>query len=69
MDKLEDDGVTMIASVPVKPEVKISAYKGIKIQEYAYNVEDAEIDSEMTVMPIRVLGIVHLTVVALRTTA
>ena len=47
VDALSDDGVTMVATVPVKPEVKISAYKGIKIREYAYNVEDAEVDAEL----------------------
>ncbi|MBQ7948596.1 MAG: trigger factor [Clostridia bacterium] len=47
VDKLEDDGVTMIAVVPVKPEVKISSYKGIKIKEYAYTVSDEELDAEI----------------------
>ena len=47
VEKLEDDGVTMVAVVPVKPEVKISSYKGIKIKEYAYNVNDEEIDAEV----------------------
>ena len=47
VDALSDDGVTLVAIVPVKPEVKISAYKGIKIKEYAYNVEDAELDAEI----------------------
>ena len=47
VEALSDDGVTMVATVPVKPEVKISAYKGIKIREYAYNVEDAEVDAEL----------------------
>ena len=47
VDKLEDDGVTMIAIVPVKPEVKISSYKGIKIKEFAYNVTDEEVDAEI----------------------
>ena len=47
VDKLEDDGVTMIAVVPVKPEVKISSYKGIKIKEYAYNVTDEEVEAEV----------------------
>ena len=47
VDALSDEGVTMVATVPVKPEVKISAYKGIKIREYAYNVEDAEVDAEL----------------------
>ena len=47
VDKLEDDGVTMIAVVPVKPEVKISSYKGMKIKEYAYNVTEEEVQAEI----------------------
>ncbi len=47
VDKLEDDGVTMVAIVPVKPEVKISSYKGMKIRQYAYIVKDEEIDAEI----------------------
>ncbi len=48
VDDLSDEGVTMIAIAPVKPEVKISSYKGIKIKEYAYNVSDEEVDAEVT---------------------
>ena len=47
VDKLEDDGVTMIAVVPVKPEVKISSYKGMKIKEFAYNVTEEELNAEI----------------------
>ncbi|MBR4942512.1 MAG: trigger factor, partial [Clostridia bacterium] len=47
VEKLEDDGVTMAAIVPVKPEVKISSYKGIKIKEFAYNVTDEEVQAEL----------------------
>ncbi|MBO5240004.1 MAG: trigger factor [Clostridia bacterium] len=47
VEDLSDEGVTMVAVVPVKPEVKISAYKGIKIKEYAYTVKDEEIDAEL----------------------
>ena len=47
VEKLEDDGVTMAAIVPVKPEVKISSYKGMKIKEYAYNVTDEEVNAEV----------------------
>ena len=47
VEALSDEGVTLVAVVPVKPEVKISAYKGIKIQEYAYTVKDEEIDAEI----------------------
>ncbi len=48
VDKLEDDGVTLVAVVPVKPEVKISSYKGMKIQQFAYTVKDEEIDAEVS---------------------
>lgn len=47
VEDLSDEGVTLAAIVPVKPEVKISSYKGIKIKEYTYNVEDSEIDAEI----------------------
>lgn len=47
VEKLEDDGVTLVAVVPVKPEVKISAYKGMKIKEYAYTVKEEELQGEI----------------------
>ncbi len=47
IEKLEDDNVTLVAVVPVKPELKISSYKGIKIKEYAYTVKDEEVDAEI----------------------
>ncbi|MBQ8291050.1 MAG: trigger factor [Clostridia bacterium] len=47
VEELSDEGVTLVAIAPVKPEVKISAYKGIKIKEYAYNVTDEEINAEL----------------------
>ena len=47
VEELSDEGVTLVAIAPVQPEVKISAYKGIKIKEYAYNVSDEEIDAEI----------------------
>ncbi len=47
VEKLEDDGVTLVAIVPVKPEVKISAYKGMKIKEYAYTVKEEELQGEI----------------------
>ncbi len=48
VDKLEDEGVTLVAVVPVKPEVKISAYTGMKIKQIAYTVNDADVDAEIT---------------------
>ncbi len=47
VDKFEDDLVSLVAVVPVKPEVKISAYKGMKIKQYAYIVKDEEIDEDV----------------------
>lgn len=47
VEKLEEDNVTIVAVVPVKPEVKISAYTGMKIKQFAYTVEDTEIDAEL----------------------
>ena len=47
LDKLEDDGVTLICIVPVKPELKISAYTGMKIKQIAYTVNDADVDAEV----------------------
>ena len=48
VDKLEDDGITMTATVPVKPEVKISSYTGMKIKEYAYTVSEDEVNAEVS---------------------
>ena len=47
IEKLEDDNVTLVALVPVKPELKISSYKGIKIKEYAYTVKDEDVEADI----------------------
>ncbi len=47
LDKFEEDAVWVVATVPVKPEVKISAYTGMKIRAFAYNVKDEEVDAEV----------------------
>lgn len=44
---LSDDGVTLIAVVPVKPEVKLGKYKGIKFDKVEYNVSDKDVDEEL----------------------
>jgi trigger factor len=38
----------MVATVPVKPEVQIETYKGMKIREFAYNVKDSDVEMEIT---------------------
>ena len=47
VEDFTEEGVTLVAVVPVKPEVKISSYKGMKIKEIAYNVTDEEVDAEI----------------------
>jgi len=47
VEALDDEGVTLVAVVPVKPEVKISSYKGIKIKQFAYTVKDEEVQAEL----------------------
>jgi trigger factor len=47
VDDLSDNGVTLIAQTPVKPDVAIETYKGIKIKEYVYNVKDEDVDAEV----------------------
>lgn len=47
IDKLDDKGLTFTATVPVKPEVKLGDYKGIKIEKVEYNVKDDDVTSEV----------------------
>ncbi|MBE5744984.1 MAG: trigger factor [Clostridiales bacterium] len=47
VEDFSEEGVTLVAVVPVKPEVKISAYKGMKIKEFAYTVKDEEVEEEI----------------------
>ena len=47
IDKLDEKGLTMTATVPVKPEVKLGAYKGIKIDKVEYNVKDEDVETEV----------------------
>ncbi|MDE6666948.1 MAG: trigger factor [Clostridia bacterium] len=46
-DMTEGKGVTLGAVVPVKPDVKIDAYTGLKIKKYEYNVSDKDVDAEV----------------------
>ncbi len=47
IDKFDEEGVTLIAIVPVKPEVKISSYTGMKVCKFAYTVTEEEVDAEL----------------------
>lgn len=46
-DMTEGKGVKLSAIVPVKPEVTLGAYTGLKIKKFEYNVTDAEVDKEV----------------------
>ncbi len=47
IENIDDNGITMVAVVPVKPEVKLGEYKGIKIEKVEYNVSKKDIDDEL----------------------
>ncbi len=40
-------GITMLAIVPVKPEVKLGEYKGITFEKKVYNVKDEDIEDDI----------------------
>lgn len=42
----EGKGVTLTATVPVKPELTLEKYTGLKIKKYEYNVSDADVEKE-----------------------
>ena len=46
-DLTEGKGLVLGATVPVKPEVIIEKYTGLKIKKFEYNVSDAEVDKEV----------------------
>ena len=47
IEEMKDgEGVVLSAIVPVKPEVIIDTYKGLKIKKFEYNVSDADVDKE-----------------------
>ena len=45
--KIDDTTLSLIVIVPVKPEVKLGAYKGIKVKKNEYNVKDEDIEEEL----------------------
>ena len=47
VDDISDEKVVLIADVPVKPDVEIETYKGIKIPEFVYTVSDADVDKDI----------------------
>lgn len=47
IEKLDDNGITMVALVPVKPEVTLGEYKGITVDKVEYNVSKKDVDGEL----------------------
>ncbi len=47
IEKVSEKGITYIAIVPVKPEVKLGEYKGIKFDKIEYNVTDKDVEEEL----------------------
>ncbi len=47
VDDLSDEKVVISAIVPVKPDVTLSAYTGLKIKKYEYNVTDEQVETEV----------------------
>ena len=46
-EKFEEGAIVLYMTVPVKPELKISAYTGMKVQKFAYTVSDADVQTEL----------------------
>lgn len=46
VDELSESKVVITAVIPVKPDVKIGAYKGLEIKKYEYNVTDEDVKEE-----------------------
>ncbi len=61
VEDLSDEKVVLVAAVPVKPDVQIAAYTGIKINEYEYTVTDADVDADIDAMRERIAERVEVT--------
>ncbi len=44
--KVDDKGLELVATVAVKPEVKLGEYKGITFKKVEYNVKDEDVEAE-----------------------
>ncbi len=47
IDEFSETNVGIVAVTPVKPDVTLGAYKGIKIPRYEYNVTDVDVQNEI----------------------
>ena len=44
---LSDDGITLVATVAVKPEVELGQYKGVEVEKAPVEVTEAEVEAEL----------------------
>ena len=58
---LEAGKVILVATVPVKPDVTIESYKGIKIVKHEYTVTDADVEKEIENVRERIAESVEVT--------
>lgn len=47
VEEISDEKVVLTAATPVKPDVTIEKYTGIKIEKFEYTVTDADVDKEI----------------------
>lgn len=47
VEDISDNGAVLSAKAPVKPDVKLGAYKGINIRKVEYNVKDEDVDADI----------------------
>ena len=47
VEDIRDDGAVLVAVAPVKPDVKLGAYKGINIKKAEYTVKDEDVEAEL----------------------
>ncbi len=61
VDDISEKKVVLIAEVPVKPDVEIETYKGIKIKKYEYTVTDEDVEKEIDAARERIAEKVEVT--------
>ena len=58
---ISEKGITLIAVVPVKPEVELGAIKGVTYKKNVYTVEDKDVEDEVTRLQERNSRLVEVT--------
>lgn len=60
-DDFSEENVVLVATVPVKPDVQIGEYKGIKIPKVEYTVTDSDVEKELNSVRERIAEKVDVT--------